>query len=342
MHAHTHLSNEYTYTYTRLRTRARAHRGSRHAQRPTPHRRPGRERPAAVARRLRWRAARAEKAAHTSDKVVTRAVFHAPMFALNVLALVNACEPSHPRSTPTERARMCRRGCKGPNRTRTHTHAHMDAARGRVCAEGPHRRSARRCSQTRMDIDTCMHHVSIYYIRACSIDGWRYKESASHSLTCRVLLAHRQRPHAIPRVCKNTHAHPFTYPAFASTHIYIVHHVRWLYPADVPTRASDGNGRIVRAQSHARVHSRQCSRMHAHTHLSLNYIYTYVYMYNAYIYRDTYIYLLYAYIHISRLSYTQLFLRTWTPAHACPQTSEHRHMRAHRRRRCAPRHLYLY
>ncbi len=35
------------------------------------------------ASRLRWRAARAEKAAHTPSNVVTAAVFHAPMFALN-------------------------------------------------------------------------------------------------------------------------------------------------------------------------------------------------------------------------------------------------------------------
>jgi hypothetical protein len=35
------------------------------------------------ASRLRWRAARAEKAAHTQDNEVTDAVFHAPMFALN-------------------------------------------------------------------------------------------------------------------------------------------------------------------------------------------------------------------------------------------------------------------
>jgi hypothetical protein len=47
--------------------------------------------------------------------------------------------------------------------------------------------------------------------------------------------------------------------------------VRWLYiPADAPTRARDGDGRIVGARkSHARVHARRCSRMRAHTHLSL-------------------------------------------------------------------------
>ncbi len=41
--------------------------------------------------RLRWRAA-GPTAAHTLFNVVTDAVFHAPMFALNVDALENACE----------------------------------------------------------------------------------------------------------------------------------------------------------------------------------------------------------------------------------------------------------
>jgi hypothetical protein len=36
--------------------------------------------------RLRWRAARAEKAAHTDCMFDTDAVFHAPMFALNAEA----------------------------------------------------------------------------------------------------------------------------------------------------------------------------------------------------------------------------------------------------------------
>ena len=52
--------------------------------------------------RPRWRAARAGKA-HTPANVVTAAVFHAPMFALNADADQNACAPSHPRSTPTGR-----------------------------------------------------------------------------------------------------------------------------------------------------------------------------------------------------------------------------------------------
>jgi hypothetical protein len=42
-----------------------------------------------------------------------------------------------------------------------HTRALTDAARGRVSAAGPHRRPVHQCSQPRMDIDTCMHHVHI-------------------------------------------------------------------------------------------------------------------------------------------------------------------------------------
>jgi hypothetical protein len=102
-----------------------------------------------------------------------------------------------------------------------HARAHTDAARGRVCAAGPHRRSVHLGSQTRMEIDTCMNHASMYYTCACSSDGRPYGESASHSHTRRV-LAHRRRPHAIARVRKITHAYPFTYPDFASIykHIY--------------------------------------------------------------------------------------------------------------------------
>ncbi len=38
------------------------------------------------ASRLRWRAARAEKAAHTASMLVTDTVFHALMLALNAFA----------------------------------------------------------------------------------------------------------------------------------------------------------------------------------------------------------------------------------------------------------------
>jgi hypothetical protein len=95
---------------TRLRTHAHTRAASAVPPR-TPARAASTTPPSAS--RPRWRAARAGKAAHTKANEMTDAVFHAPMFALNADADWNACEPSHPRSTPTERARMCRRGCAG-------------------------------------------------------------------------------------------------------------------------------------------------------------------------------------------------------------------------------------
>jgi hypothetical protein len=53
------------------------------------------------------------EAAHTAYNVVTDAVFHAPMFALNAHADKNACEPSNTRSTPTEDAHTLRRRIHG-------------------------------------------------------------------------------------------------------------------------------------------------------------------------------------------------------------------------------------
>jgi hypothetical protein len=93
-----------------------------------------------------------------------------------------------------------------------------------------------------------MHCVDVTCVRECSIDGWPYEESAPHSRTCRV-FAHRQRPHAIARVRKNIHAYPFTFPDFASIDIHIyVHGV-----CHVPTRARDGDGRIVGARNRTHV-----------------------------------------------------------------------------------------
>ncbi len=99
----------------------------------------------------------AGKAAHTCCNVVTDAVFHAPMFALNADAESNACAPEPPAvHRRREGARMCRRGCKRA-RSHTHTRARTDTARGRVCAAGWHRRSVRRCSQTRYMHASCIY-----------------------------------------------------------------------------------------------------------------------------------------------------------------------------------------
>jgi hypothetical protein len=66
---------------TRLRTHTRARIGGAAA-----HNGPRRTDDPPSASRLRWRAARAEKAAHTTCMFDTDAVFHAPMFALNASA----------------------------------------------------------------------------------------------------------------------------------------------------------------------------------------------------------------------------------------------------------------
>jgi hypothetical protein len=56
--------------------------------------------------------------------------------------------------------------------------------------------------------------------------------------------------------------------------------------------------------------------MHAHTHLSHKYTYAYIYIRT------------YTHMHIFRLCYAQLYLHTWTPAHARAHTSAHKHARA--------------
>ncbi len=138
-----------------------------------------------------------------------------------------------------------------------HTRARTDAARGRACVRrarigDPFVRVA-----SRVDTATCMHWVYIICVCACSIDGWRYKESAPHSHTCRA-FAHRQRPHAIARACNNINACPFTYPDFASICIYT-----WILymtcalatytGGRTHARACDCDGRIVGARDRTHV-----------------------------------------------------------------------------------------
>ncbi len=100
-----------------------------------------RARPPAVVRR------RAEKAAHTWSMFDTEAVFHAPMFALNADAALNACEPRPPavdaadgrRSHVSARMRarpIAHAHTRAPNRTRTHARAHGRSTCARVCG-GP-------------------------------------------------------------------------------------------------------------------------------------------------------------------------------------------------------------
>ncbi len=59
--------------------------------------------------------------------------------------------------------------------------------------------------------------------------------------------------------------------------------------------------------------------MHAHTHLShYTYPYRYICILHTYIFMHRH-----TYIHETRLSHAQLYLRTWTPAHARAHTSPH-------------------
>ncbi len=134
------------------------------------------------ASRLRWRAARAGEAAHTNSNEVTAAVFHAPMFALNAFADLNACAPSHPRSTPTERARMSRRGCVRAQ-SHTHTRAHTDAARGRVCGGPASAIRSSGCQDTHGYREN--HALCIRILCICVFHRWPNEERASHSHTCR-------------------------------------------------------------------------------------------------------------------------------------------------------------
>jgi hypothetical protein len=194
-------------------THARAHRRRRRAQRPAPHRRPGRARPACGGappgrKGSAYRGQRGDRGGvPRADVRVERR---------RILERLRA----EPRAVRADRNALARFGADA--QSHTHTRARTDAARARVCAAGAHRRSVHRCSQPRMDVDTCMRCVYIHCVCACSIDGWPYEDSAPHSRACRA-LAHRQRPHAIARVRKNTHAYPFTCPDFASIdrHIYI-------------------------------------------------------------------------------------------------------------------------
>jgi hypothetical protein len=280
----------HTRSHTSAHTPARAHRRSppRTTARAALTTRPSASRP-------RWRAARAGKAAHTQCNVVTDAVFHAPMFALNAHAVRNACEPSHPRSTPAGRRSHVSARMRG-RPIAHHTRARTGAARGRACAAGAHWRFVHRGSQTRMDIDTCMHCVHIYCVCACSIDGWPDEESASHSHTCRA-FAHRQRPHAIARDRTRMQEHtrvPIHIPGLGidiCTHILYMTCTLAIYTGGC-TRACarDGDGRIVGARNRTHVciacGAATCTPMpishtsaHIPTYICIMHTYRYIYMY---------------------------------------------------------------
>jgi hypothetical protein len=223
MHTHTHLSHEYTYipmygyvhtyryiymhidTYTYIHTtrlcyaqlylrtwtpaHARAHtsahthtcahRRFRRAKRPAPHRRPAERVPPEVARRP-GRKGGAYHVQRSNCGGVPRADVRVECRRIveRLRAEPHAVHADGTRSHVS--ARMRARPIAN-----AHTRARTYAARAHVCAAGAHRRSVRRCSQARMDIDTCMHRVYVHCVCACSIDGWPYEDSAPHSRTCR-------------------------------------------------------------------------------------------------------------------------------------------------------------
>jgi hypothetical protein len=151
-------------TYACEHTHARAHRRRRRAQVPhrtAPHRtEPRNSAPAAVARRR-------PKAAHTISNVRTRAVFHAPMFALNAVADLNAYKPNRTRSTADVKALARFRYAHACAQAHAGARSHMDA---HVCKHVAQARIDDPLiihEAIRMDMDTCTYRVHKYHTCVC-------------------------------------------------------------------------------------------------------------------------------------------------------------------------------
>jgi hypothetical protein len=208
MHAHTHLSHKYTYTdlymynayiYTNtyihsyipsfVRAAIPTHVGTRkcacpHVCAPTrvrasavPPRTTGRaasnarrSRPAAGVRRPGPEKGGAYIGQRGDGRGVPRADVRVER--RRMLERLRAEPPAvHADGTRSHVSARMRRSPIPHAHTRARARA-PDAARARVCAAHPHRRFVRRCSQPRMDMDTCMHHVYIHCVCACpSMDG---------------------------------------------------------------------------------------------------------------------------------------------------------------------------
>jgi hypothetical protein len=132
-----------SYTHTRGRPRMRAPIRARTHSRArirgaAAHNGPRRTDDPPSASRLRWRAARAGKAAHTPCNVVAAAVFHAPMFALNADAEMNACEPRPPAVDADGRRSHVSARMRGRPiaHARARARAHGRSTQARVCG-GP-------------------------------------------------------------------------------------------------------------------------------------------------------------------------------------------------------------
>ncbi len=153
-----------------------------------------------------------------------------------------------------------------------------------------------------------MYDAYIYYACACSIDGWRCKESASHSHTCRT-LAHRQRPHAIACACKNT---------LTRTHLHTRTLRRYIYIHIVHDVCVGSISRRTYPRAHAMATAASSARAIAPT------VHIYLYMFKMYIYIHIYAYI---YTH----TYNPSLLRAAIPTHADTRACACPHVCAHTR-----------
>ncbi len=164
-------------------------------------------------------------------------------------------------------------------------------------------------------------------VRVPSMDGLtkRARRTRTHAA-----FAHRQRPHAIARARKNTHAYPFTYPDFALIYIYmyIVHDVcvGYIYRRTYP-RAHVMATAATSALAIARTCAWEAVQPHARPYPSLTQVHTYIYVYiifNTNIYVHTIIYPVFA---TRSYTYTRRH-----PRMRVPKIAAHTRARAHRRR----------
>ena len=125
-HSCVSIGNPSTYSLIRIatcaRARVRAHTSAAPPRATAAH--------ASATDRAQSAAVRAgPEAAHTEDKAVTEAVFHAPMFALKVVAELNACEPIHATLGGGEKCSHASARMRARPRTHTcaRTHARLGA-----------------------------------------------------------------------------------------------------------------------------------------------------------------------------------------------------------------------
>jgi hypothetical protein len=150
----------------------------------------------------------------------------------------------------------------------------------------------------------------------------RPRRTRTHAASLRIVSARA-------RARENTRV-PIYMPGLCiDANIYIVHDVcvGYIYRRTYPR---DANGRIVGARN--RKHMRMRGGAAACTPIPISQTSTHVHRCICILRTH-----MYTYMHVSRLSYTQLYLHPWTPSHARAQTSAHKRASAHRRSRQAQR-----